>query len=454
LTAPVRNSDTLGAHRHRLPRYTSYPTAPHFTAAVGARTYAAWLRETPAGEPISLYLHVPFCPELCLYCGCNTTVANRYAPIAAYVDLLEQEIAFVAEHLGAARPVSHIHWGGGTPTILSRSDLLRIMDRLRSSFDIQRDAEIAIEIDPRRADSEVTETLAAIGVSRASLGVQDFNEDVQRTVNRVQPYETTALVVDRLRQAGIASLNFDLMYGLPLQTTESVLDSISLALGLAPDRIALFGYAHVPWMKRRQSLLPEDRLPDASERLRQAREGHQAICYAGYTAIGLDHFAKPGDSLAQAQRAGRLHRNFQGYTDDRASILIGLGASSIGKLPQGYVQNAGTIMAYRNALAEGGLATVRGVTLTADDRLRRDVIERLMCDLAVDLRSAAVGHGCDPKIFSAEIDEIDRLALEGLAQRDGYLITVPAEARLFLCRVGAVFDRYNPAIDFHPSLTV
>jgi oxygen-independent coproporphyrinogen-3 oxidase len=284
--------------------------------------------------------------------------------------------------------------------------------------------------------------------------VQDFNEDVQRTVNRVQPYETTALVVDRLRQAGIASLNFDLMYGLPLQTTESVLDSISLALGLAPDRIALFGYAHVPWMKRHQSLLPEDRLPDASERLRQAREGHQAICGAGYTAIGLDHFAKPGDSLAQAQRAGRLHRNFQGYTDDRASILIGLGASSIGKLPRGYVQNAGTIIAYRNALAEGGLATVRGVALTADDRLRRDVIERLMCDLSVDLRSAAVGHGCDPKIFLAEIDEIDRLALEGLAQRDGHLITVPAEARLFLCRVGAVFDRYNPAIDLHPSLTV
>jgi oxygen-independent coproporphyrinogen-3 oxidase len=448
------NADAASSHRNRLPRYTSYPTAPRFTAAVDRQTYDEWLRDIPTKDPISLYLHVPFCAELCLYCGCNTTVSNRYAPIAAYVDLLEQEIAMVTEHLGSARPVSRIHWGGGTPTILSANDFLRIMDRLRGSFDVRADAEIAIEVDPRRSDSQVTETLAAIGVNRASLGVQDFNEDVQRAVNRLQPYETTALVVDALRQAGIANLNFDLMYGLPFQTVESVLKSISLALALAPDRIAFFGYAHVPWMKRHQMLLPENRLPDAPERLRQARNGHQAICGAGYTAVGLDHFAKPGDSLAQAQRVGTLHRNFQGYTDDGASTLIGFGASSIGKLPQGYVQNAGTIAAYRNAVAGGQLATVRGIALTAEDYLRRDVIERLMCDLAVDLQAAALRHGCDPDTFSAEISAIDRLALDGLVRRDCYLVTVPAEARLFLCRVCAAFDQHLPADGDFPRLVV
>ena len=438
----IVNASSAICDDRRLPRYTSYPTAPHFDPAIDAGTYAGWLRAIPAGETLSLYLHVPFCAALCLYCGCHTTVVRRYAPIAAYVDMLEREIALIAEHLGTGRQVSHIHWGGGTPTILSAADLLRITGVLRAAFDVRPDAEFAIEIDPRKLGPDEVKTLVAMGVNRASLGVQDFNESVQRAINRIQSYDETARAVAWLRDAGISNLNFDLMYGLPHQSVDSVLTSVSQALTLTPDRIALFGYAHVPWMKRHQALLPEEHLPDAAKRLRQTRAASVAICAAGYVAIGLDHFAKPDDSLARARHDGRLRRNFQGYTTDGASTLIGFGASAIGTLPQGYVQNAATTANYRSAVASNGLATVRGLALTADDRLRRDVIERLMCDLAVDLEAVAARHGCDPGVFAAEISSVDAKMDEDLATRDGYRIVVPEEARPFLRHVCAIFDKY------------
>jgi oxygen-independent coproporphyrinogen-3 oxidase len=439
------DADLLARYDRHMPRYTSYPTAPHFSPSVNHETYASWLCALPPAETLSLYLHIPFCAELCLYCGCHTTVARRYAPIGAYMDLLEREIALVAQHLGGRRTVAHIHWGGGTPNIVSATQLIKVMQVLRTRFDVRHDAEIAIEIDPRTLTMAHVGAFAMMGVNRASLGVQDFDDTVQRAVGRIQPYETTAQAVQWLRNAGIRSLNLDLMYGLPHQTVGTVIDSIRRALMLEPDRIAMFGYAHVPWMKRHQALLPADTLPDAAERLRQMQAAGMAIRRAGYVAIGLDHFTRPEDGLAQSQRNGRLHRNFQGYTTDEASTLIGFGTSSIGMLPQGYAQNESSTAAYRKALSSGRVATARGIELTTADQMRRAIIERLMCDLAVDLGQLAPTYGEDPRAFQPELETLDLMALDGLVARQGYRISIPDEARPMLRSVCAVFDRYLSA---------
>jgi len=436
------DADLVAHYDRRIPRYTSYPTAPHFGTQVGPDVYDTWLRTLPDETALSLYLHVPFCAELCLYCGCHTTVVRRYEPVASYVKLLEGEIALVAGRLGHRRPVTHIHWGGGTPTMLSPTDLLALACTLRLRFDVRPGAEMAVEIDPRVLTKDRVEALAAIGVTRASLGVQDFDPQVQQTINRLQSYERTAEVAGWLRRAGIDSLNFDLMYGLPHQTVDKVVNSVRLALSLDPDRLALFGYAHVPWMKRHQALLPQDAMPGAAERLAQMRAAADTIVAAGYVPIGLDHFARPEDELALCQSQGRLHRNFQGYTADAASALIGFGTSSIGALPQGYVQNAPKTVAYREAIRVGRLAAVRGIALTAEDRLRRAVIERLMCDLAVDLDRVAGEHGVAPSVFAPELGRLDELAARGIVVREQSRIHVPAAARPFVRTACAVFDRY------------
>lgn len=429
--------ELIARYDQRVPRYTSYPTAPHFKLNVSAGTYAAWLSELSPSTALSLYLHVPFCAELCLYCGCNTTVARSYTAVSSYVELLEQEIDRIAQHLPRRMAVSHIHWGGGTPTILSPGDLKRIMDRLRRSFDIRPTAEIAVEIDPRTLSLEHVEALAASGLNRASLGVQDFDLKVQETIHRVQSFEQTAKVAGWLRHAGVTGLNLDLMYGLPYQTTESVVRSVELALKLDPDRIALFGYAHVPWMKRHQALLPEEALPNAVQRVEQSTAAAAAFQKARYVQIGIDHFAKPDDPLVTRQREGRLHRNFQGYTTDEATALIGFGTSAIGSLPQGYVQNAPTTVGYREAISNGYLATTRGVALTDADLLRRSIIERLMCDFSVNLDEIA------PKDdFAPELAEIDQLARDGLVRRNGSSIEIPEESRLLVRNVCAIFDQY------------
>lgn len=432
--------ELIARYDQRVPRYTSYPTAPHFKAEVGSDTYAKWLSELSPETALSLYLHVPFCAELCLYCGCHTTVARSYSPVASYVELLEREIELVARHLPDRMGVTHIHWGGGTPTILSGADLRRIMSLLERSFGIRSTAEIAVEIDPRTLALEHVEALAASGLNRASLGVQDFDPKVQKTINRIQSFEQTAEVAGWLRHAGVTGLNLDLMYGLPYQTTASVLRTVEQALQLDPDRIALFGYAHVPWMKRHQALLPEEAMPDAIQRVEQNSAAAAALIEAGYVQIGLDHFAKPTDPMVVKQREGRLHRNFQGYTTDEATALIGFGTSAIGSLPQGYVQNASSTVAYREAITKDQLATVRGIGLTDDDRLRRSIIERLMCDFSVDLGRIASAE--NQPSFAAELAAIDEMARYGLVKRSGLSIEIPEDSRLLVRTVCAAFDRY------------
>ena len=442
MQAPCMTPELIARYDQRVPRYTSYPTAPHFKADVTAETYAPWLAELAPDGPLSLYLHVPFCAELCLYCGCNTAVARSYKAVASYVDCLEREIDLVAQHLPGPMAVSHIHWGGGTPTILSPEDLQRISRHLGAVFTIQPKAEIAVEIDPRTITREHVRALAASGLNRASLGVQDFDPKVQETIRRVQSFEQTAQVAAWLRHAGVNGLNLDLMYGLPFQTIESVKRSVDVALKLAPDRIALFGYAHVPWMKRHQALLPEAALPNAVGRVEQREAAAAILIQAGYVQIGIDHFAKPDDPMACRQKDGRLHRNFQGYTTDEATALIGFGTSAIGSLPQGYVQNAPTTVAYREAVLNGRFPTVRGIALSEDDRLRRTIIERLMCNFSVNLDEIASEFRWNASNFRSEIDAIDELAQDGLVVRDGQTLTIPDEGRALVRNVCAVFDRY------------
>lgn len=434
--------ELIARYDQRVPRYTSYPTAPHFKPDITAETYASWLAELARDAPVSLYLHVPFCAELCLYCGCNTAVTRSYKAVAAYVDCLEREVELVTKHLPGRLDVSHIHWGGGTPTILSPEDLGRISSRLGTAFAVRPDAEIAVEIDPRTITLAHVEALAASGLNRASLGVQDFDPRVQETIKRIQSFEQTAQVATWLRRAGVKGLNLDLMYGLPFQTCESVTRSVDLALRLDPDRIALFGYAHVPWMKRHQALLPEEALPDAIARVEQREAAADALIRAGYIQIGIDHFAKPSDPMADRQRNGRLHRNFQGYTTDEATALIGLGTSAIGSLPQGYIQNAPTTVGYREAVLKGRLPVVRGVALSEDDRLRRTIIERLMCDFSVDLHELASEFRREASDFKPEMEAVDALAEDGLVVRHGLTLTIPREGRALVRNVCAVFDRY------------
>lgn len=441
MTVTLSVDALIAKYDRRIPRYTSYPTAPHFSDAVTGQTYAGWLASLPA-TPLSLYIHVPFCKELCWYCGCNTAIINHHRPVTEYLDVLQQEIALVRAAAGQRLQVAHLHFGGGTPNILNPDELTRLMAHLRDQFAFVDGAEIAIELDPRTLTGEFIAAMAACGVTRVSLGVQDFNPEVQVAVNRRQPYLETADWVDRLRAAGINAINLDLMYGLPGQTREMIIDTVDKSLSLRPDRMALFGYAHVPWMKKHQTLIDDSKLPDSNERWRLAAAASNRIAAAGYARIGLDHFAAPQDPLAQQAASGTMRRNFQGYTTDEATSLIGLGPSSIGALPQGYLQNETRMPLWRAAVLEGRLPIARGLELSDDDRLRRAIIERLMCDLAVDLAALATANGTTPERFADALPAIDSMVADGLAIRDGWRIQVLEDGRPLVRAACAAFDRY------------
>jgi oxygen-independent coproporphyrinogen-3 oxidase len=446
-------SDTLARHATRpVPRYTSYPTAPHFEPGFPPETYRDWLARTPPEEPVSLYLHVPYCRQMCWYCGCNMKLAARYAPVAAYAATLRAEIALVADALPEGLAVSHLHWGGGTPTALSPEDLSRCMAAVAARFDLRHGAELAIESDPRTLSAEMIGMIGALGFTRASFGVQEFDPTVQAAINRIQPPEMVRRAVEGLRAAGVPAINFDLIYGLPHQTAETLVQSIAIARDLRPDRIALFGYAHVPWMAKNQRMIAPEALPGPAERAEQAARAAEALLAAGYVPIGLDHYALPGDSMAIAAREGRLRRNFQGYTTDEAETLIGLGATAIGRTHSGFVQNIAETNAWTRAVQAGVLPVAKGRALTDEDRLRGFVIERIMCDGSVDLDAAAARFGAAP----GWCDEgaLDALAADGLLTRKGARITLTPAGRP-LCRVvAAAFDAYLPKSEAKHSVAV
>lgn len=434
-----RSVDLLAA---RVPRYTSYPTAPHFHAGVGASAVRSWLEALPHSAPLSIYLHIPFCDTLCWFCGCHTRVVNTYRPLEDYLGWLAREIDLVASAVGRGRPVTHIHWGGGSPTLIAPADIARLADTLQETFDIDPGCEFSVEIDPRELSDATVTALASAGVNRASIGVQDCDASVQRAINRVQPLAVTQSAIERLRQSGIESINIDLMYGLPRQTAAGVERTIRAVLAAKPQRLAVFGYAHVPGFKKHQQLICEEDLPGAEERLKQFETARTVLEESGYDAIGLDHFAKPADPLAVAWRQRKLRRNFQGYTTDAAPALIGLGASAISALPQGYAQNVSDVPAWRQALGRGDFATGRGIALSVEDRARRDIIEQLMCYLETDVGGVAQAHGLPAGHFDAELADVDEYAREGLLAVDGRRIRVLAQARALVRVVSAVFDGY------------
>ena len=437
-----------------VPRYTSYPTAPHFHAGVSADVYRDWLAGLDPNKPISLYLHIPFCDRLCSYCGCHTTVVHRQAPIVDYVDHLIFEILLVSEAIGAPLPVAAVHLGGGTPNILSPNDLDRLFAALRRAFDLRADAEIAAEIDPRVLNQQWIDAAARNGLNRASLGVQDIDPEVQKAINRRQPWPVTLWAVDALREAGIRSINLDLMYGLPHQTVSSLRATINRALEVEPERIALFGYAHVPWMKPNQKLMPESALPGPVERYLQQSAANALLTASGYWRIGLDHFARPNDALAVALSRGEVRRNFQGYTTESAETLLGFGASSIGRLPLGYVQNSTRTPEWRSAIQAGRLATARGVALTSEDRLRGEIIERLMCGYTVDLDDVSARYGVEAHHFDRELAALEPMFADNLVVRDRGRLNVTETGRSFVRTICAAFDERLEATGSRHSVAI
>ena len=425
-----------------VPRYTSYPTAPHFHPGVKDETVRAWLGELPPDTPLSLYAHIPFCDSLCWFCACHTKAVNHYAPVRAYCDLLLGEIDRVAAALPARMTVRHIHWGGGSPTILDAGDIARLSGRMRARFDIAPDAEFAVEIDPRGFSPAMAADFARAGVTRASMGVQDCDPAVQRAISRIQSEDETFDAIAHLRTEGVRSINIDLVYGLPRQTLESWARTLDFILWLRPDRIAVFGYAHVPAFKKQQQLIPAELLPDVETRLAMAEQARHILCGHGYAAVGIDHYALPGDALARAAAEGRLHRNFQGYTTDSAASLIGFGASAISALPQGYAQNEINVPDYRARLAAGALPVARGVALGDGDRLRRAIIERLMCDLEADLDVLLREAPPAARDLEDAFAQLDRLAADGIVRLEGAKVIIPAEWRAAARLVAACFDAY------------
>jgi oxygen-independent coproporphyrinogen-3 oxidase len=428
--------------QERLPRYTSYPTAPHFSAAIGPDCYAEWLQAIPRSAVASLYLHVPFCRSMCWYCGCHTQVARRDEPINVYAAALRCEIDLVSSQIGRRIQVDHIHFGGGTPTIMAPELFTDLIGSIRQSFFVLPSAEIAVEIDPRTLSGEMIAVLGYGGVNRASLGVQSFDTVVQRAINRVQSFEETAAATTGLRRAGVTGINFDLIYGLPHQTIASCLDTVRRCVELRPDRLSVFGYAHVPGFKKHQRKIDEAWLPDSLERHDQSHAIANALQEAGYVQIGLDHFALPGDAMAVALREGRLRRNFQGYTTDASTNLLGFGASAIGLLPQGYVQNEVNTRAYLESIANGKLATVKGYALTDDDRLRGEIIERIMCDFGVDLDQVCARHGSVPEQVLKSSPRLQHLISDGVVELDGASLALADDSHFLVRSVAAAFDAH------------
>ncbi|SFT13098.1 oxygen-independent coproporphyrinogen-3 oxidase [Sulfitobacter marinus] len=369
----------------KVPRYTSYPPANHFNAQVGNAEQSDWLRAVPEGASVSLYVHIPFCKRLCWFCACRTQGTSTLRPVESYVETLLREIDLVRARLPQDVKLSRLHLGGGTPTILSSALMALLLDKIFANFEKGASFEFSVEIDPTEASPALLDTLIIYGMNRASIGVQDFDPRVQAAIGRMQSFQQTSDVVHHLRSGDLDSLNMDLLYGLPLQTPQSLSQTLQEVMSLQPDRLALYGYAHVPWMSKRQVLIDEAALPDPKMRYDLSEIARVLLTSDGFEQIGFDHFARPGDGLATAKATGHLRRNFQGYTDDTAEVLIGLGASSISKFPQGYSQNESATAKYVAAVEGQTLAGARGYVLSDADRWVALAIEQLMCGFQVDI---------------------------------------------------------------------
>jgi len=440
----------LGLFDAKVPRYTSYPTAPHFGRSVGPGDFADWITAIPEGSEVSLYVHVPFCRRLCWFCACRTQGTQTDAPVIAYLETLKAEIAMLGRLLPAGVRLSRLHWGGGTPTLLQPSMMTELAGAIRDIAPFTEATEFSVEIDPNEIDGPRLDALAAAGMNRASIGVQDFDDEIQKTIGRLQSYDITRDAADEIRARGVASLNADILYGLPHQTRARMTESVQKLLSLNPDRVALYGYAHVPWMAKRQQMIPSDALPTPQERLALFDTARRLFLWDGYDEIGIDHFATRSDGLSVAQKAGRLRRNFQGYTNDTSEVLIGLGASSISRFPQGYAQNAPATGAHTGAIREGRFSTTRGHVFTPEDRMRGRMIEMLMCDFRVDADEITREFDITPAALNGILSQVAR-AYSGHLELDGTGLFIPQEARPLTRMIARQFDAYEMDEQGHSS---
>lgn len=450
---PMKGFETLKAYGlfdRNVPRYTSYPTATHFKAQVEPGLQVKWLQQLQPGHPISLYVHIPFCRRICWFCACRTQGLAGDSRLERYLIGLHREIALVADVLREGVTVSRLHLGGGTPTLLSPDQLGALVGTIRERFQFNAECEFSVEIDPNEIDSERLAVLAHAGMNRASVGVQDFDPRVQHAIGRTQSFELTEQVVGQLRAHDIQSLNVDMLYGLPHQTEARLIRSIELLHALAPDRVALFGYAHVPWMAKRQTMIPTDALPSTEERFFLAERAHIQWISQGYEPIGIDHFARPDDGLAWAKHQGLLRRNFQGYTDDTAPTLIGLGASAISKYPQGFIQNDPKTAGYLNRIETGQAAGTRGHVFRGEDSVRARAIEMLLCDFAIDFPQL---DAMDP-IGATRCRQIAGHVASyfgDLVAFSGDAFVIPPAARPLTRLIAQWFDGYEVASTAHSS---
>ncbi|MFQ5623585.1 MAG: oxygen-independent coproporphyrinogen III oxidase [Paracoccaceae bacterium] len=441
----MNNLDRLkraGLFDEKVPRYTSYPPATKFHAGVGCDEYEQWISGLAAGTDISLYIHIPFCHRLCWYCACRTQGVKTLTPVAAYVEVLKKEIARLAALLPEGVRISRMHWGGGSPTILTPELSVDLLETLREALPLSSDLDFSVEIDPTGADEAKMQALVENGMTRASIGVQDFALTVQKAIGRLQGYEITRDCIETLRRAGIASLNIDIVYGLPFQSIEGLTRTVEKVISLRPDRVALFGYAHVPWMAKRQQMIDEAALPDTETRLALFNRAVSQFNGAGYDSIGIDHFALPTDTLAAAARTGRLRRNFQGYTDDNCKVLLGVGASSISKLPQGYLQNRAATSSYLKAVNAGDCPIARGFELTEYDKVFGRAIEMIMCEFGVSLPRLREEFGELTDAVLPGIDEVARL-YPGLVKTGAEGFALTDSGRLIARIVARRFDNYR-----------
>lgn len=439
----MRQDWTAFATAH-VPRYTSYPTAAQF-GPLGEAETRDWLGRVDPGETISAYVHVPFCEKLCWYCGCHTSVPNGYDRIGRFVETLHREIDLWADALGTHAGTAHLHFGGGSPNALSADDFFGIAEHLRRALNLREDAEFAVELDPRSLTEARIAAMAAVGVNRASLGVQTLDPEVQKAVNRIQPEAMLSAAVKALHNVGISDINADLMYGLPHQTEADLERSAAFCAREGISRVAVFGYAHVPWFAKHQKAIDEAALPGLMERFRQAETAAEALVAEGYVRIGLDHFALPGDELAGADRVGTLRRNFQGYTTDPCQTLVAMGPSAISAFGDGFAQNAKATPAWKSAIEAGQLPTERGCAVSADDRLRARAIEALMCNLAVDLGAVCEEFGVPAGALDGALPGLRALSAAGLCTLEGRRVELLEDARMLVRNVAQCFDAYSRA---------
>jgi len=427
------------------PRYTSYPTAPEWVDSFGPDDYVRAVRasnEARPHRPISLYMHLPFCRSLCLFCGCNVVINKNPEVSHPYIERLKWEVDQVAASLDRSRPVVQFHWGGGTPTYLDAAQLEDLFLYTKERFAFAPDAEIGIEVDPRATNEEQVVTLRRLGFNRLSMGIQDFNPLVQKTVRRIQPYEQTKQLFDLCRREKFESINVDLIYGLPHQTPESFVESVEKVIGMDPDRVAMFSYAHVPWLKKQQGSFAKF-IPMGMDKFRIFRAGIERFTSAGYVYIGMDHFARPSDELCLAQQNRTLHRNFQGYTTKAGADLFGMGVSSISGTERVYAQNYRDLKDYYAAIDQAKIPTMRGIQLTDDDILRRAVIGRLLCHCVLPKREIESEFEISfDAYFSDELERLRPLEQDGLVALSPDAIRVTYLGRIFIRNIGMVFDSY------------